>query len=140
MNPYNTCFAASATQVVVAAGLDQHLDPTVAQDAGHRGLAQVETYLIPLHTIHDTIQVVRTVCGERRDPAQPPVDPMPMIGAVNGVTNNRFNAAVAECAVNFLQSLLENISLLPQYLTCHDEVGTCLLCQQPYRQVTRHQF
>ena len=75
------------------------------------------------------------MCAVRRDPAQPPADPTPIIDAVNVCTQNRFNAMVAECAIDFLQSLLQNLSLLPQYLTCHEEVGTCVLCLQQYRQV-----
>ena len=50
MNPLNTCFAASTVQLVVAAGLDEHLDPTVALGAGERLLAQV-TILVDDHMI-----------------------------------------------------------------------------------------
>ena len=60
---------------------------------------------------------------------------MPVIHAVNAVTNNHFSVVNPECSVEYLQTLLQHLSLLPQYLTCHEEVGTCVLCQQQYRQV-----
>ena len=75
------------------------------------------------------------MCGDRRDPAQPAIDPLPLLDAVNQITGNRFNALLQECAVFFLESILTSLAVLPQFLTTHEETGTCVLCQQHYRQV-----
>ena len=75
------------------------------------------------------------LCGLRRDPSQPPLDPLPMVAAVNGVTNNAFQPQVPECALEFLGAVLDNLELLPQFLQSYQEVGDCVFCQAPYRQV-----
>ena len=78
------------------------------------------------------VQVMVQLCGDRRDPAQPPLSPLPLLQAVNRMTGNRFDP---ECAVFFLESVLENVDLLQQYLTSFEEAGSCVLCGQAYRQV-----
>ena len=80
-------------------------------------------------------QVMVQLCGDRRDPAQPPLSPLPLLHAVNRMTGNRFDPRQPECAVFFLESVLENLDLLPQYLTSYEEAGDCVLCSQAYRQV-----
>ena len=75
------------------------------------------------------------MCRDRRNPAQPAIDPVPLLDAVNQITGNRFNALLPECAGFFLESILDSLALLPHFLTTHEEAGTCVLCQQPYRQV-----
>ena len=84
--------------------------------------------------LHLCQELVR-LCGLRRDPSQPPLDPLPMVAAVNGVTNNAFQPQVPECALEFLGAVLDNLELLPQFLQSYQEVGDCVLCQAPYRQV-----
>lgn len=72
-------------------------------------------------------------------PANPPTNPLAPIDAVNdasGQNHRQFNARENECSIDFLEVLLENITLLPQYLVRFLELGTCLLCQQQYQQVT----
>ena len=81
------------------------------------------------------VQVMVQLCGDRRDPAQPPLSPLPLLHAVNRMTGNRFDPRQPECAVFFLESVLENLDLLPQYLTSYEEAGDCVLCGQAYRQV-----
>ena len=80
-------------------------------------------------------QVMVQLCGDRRDPAQPPLSPLPLLLAVNRMTGNRFDPRQPECAVFFLESVLENVDLLQQYLTSFEEAGDCVLCGQAYRQV-----
>ena len=58
-----------------------------------------------------------------------------MVAVVNGVTNNAFQPQIPECALEFLGAVLDNLELLPQYLATYEEVGDCVMCQAPYRQV-----
>ena len=81
------------------------------------------------------VQVMVQLCGARRDPARPPLSPVPLLQAVNRMTGNRFNPRHSECAVFFLESVLENLDLLTQYLTSFEEAGSCVMCGQAYRQV-----
>ena len=58
-----------------------------------------------------------------------------MVAAVNGLTNNAFNPDAPECALEFISAVLDNLELVPQYLATYEEVGDCVMCQAPYRQV-----
>ena len=120
-------------QCLVATGLDLQLDVTVARGPYHRIFDQVGLLnWVPAITCYQEFQ---RICGLRRDPTQPPLDPLPMVAAVNGLTNNAFNPNAPECALEFIFAVLDNLELVPRYLATYEEVGDCVMCQAPYRQV-----
>ena len=84
-----------------------------------------------------TKQELQRICGLRRDPLQPPLDPTPLVDALNLCLNDQsqFDIRVPECAMEFMSQILDNIEILPQYIATHYEVGDCLVCGSHYRQV-----
>ena len=77
------------------------------------------------------------VCHQLRDNTQPPVNPVPLLQAVNACLPpaNRFNPGQSECSVELLFNLLEQLPLLPGHITTYMERGTCPLCRQVVEQV-----
>jgi hypothetical protein len=80
------------------------------------------------------------VCTERENLANPPVDPQPLVVAVNGVVTPapaqpRFDPQQNECAVEFTRILLDSLELQPGHLKSYQEEGVCLMCDNPYIQV-----
>jgi len=96
------------------------LDHRPVRNTGHRNLDKV----------------FQTVCQERRDPSQPPVDPRPLIWALDAVDNHNFSEHNVECQVFFLQRLLEHLVLLPQCLVKCEEAGKCDNCGRQYQQLS----
>ena len=83
------------------------------------------------------LQELQRICGLRRDPAQPPLDPTPLVDALNLCSNQniQFDVLVPECALEFMNQMLDNLELLPQYMSTYHEVGDCAICGAHYRQV-----
>ena len=84
-----------------------------------------------------TKQELQRICGLRRDPLQPPLDPTPLVDALNLCLNdqNQFDIRVPECAMEFMSQILDNIEILLHYIATHYEVGDCVVCGSHYRQV-----
>ncbi len=85
------------------------------------------------------------MCAEREDPTNPPVNPQPLVAAVNGVATPspaqpRFDPHQNECAVEFTRVLLDSLELQPGHLHTYQEEGVCVMCGNQYIQVMLNAF
>ena len=92
-NPQKSCFASASQMAIILAELDKHPHPNTTQSELFRRL--------------------RLLCEQRRDPNIPPISPQPLVDAVNGLNKQQFNIKSSECALDFVNSILQNIDLEP---------------------------
>lgn len=121
MNSGVTCYAGSTVQGLVAVQLDQHLNGQAFRTPAEMAL----------------VGVLGQMCVARRDPRNGPVNPVPLIAAVNACFAQPMfgNNGQGECAGDFLTSLLSHLDLQPGYLVHNLEDGVCQVCGGQFAQL-----
>ena len=115
-NPQKSCFASASQMAIILAELDKHPHPDIIQS--------------------ELFTRLHELCEQRRDPNIPALSPQPLVDAVNKLNKQQFNIKNSECALDFMNSILQNIDLEPGYLANHSEVGTCIFCGQEVAQIS----
>jgi hypothetical protein len=118
-----SCYISSVVQGLTAVEADLHLDLQAVRDPAHTALDAAVTQL----------------CGARRNPAQGPLSPLPLLAALNPcllqANQQQYDIHQGWCAGEFLFATLAELEFQDGFVVRTHEEGVCQGCGTNWHEV-----